>query len=485
MATTNFVVTLDGKPAIGTPNSAVRDVQLAINNIRERLKKIEAAYNSLAAFEAASGTGSTTTSQDISGLLTDLAAIEARVTALEGEVPTDVYVNSVFVATRHALNFIAGGGLIIVGSDDALNNRVNILFEALVDLQIIVSRGALVVSGRQIDFTLGKQLSLNRGSILLSSRAVDFVLSSSTFLNVARAALVASGRSIGLLATGDVFMSVSRGMLRAIGRTIDIAAPIQFAVNRARLLEVGRSVDISLPINTSIDVTRALIALRARDYRITENNVVALLHLDGSNGSTTFTDEYASGAWTSSGSPTGAQLSTAQAKFGATSAAFVRSSNSQIASGGSSVYQIFGGDFCVDCWFYLTTSTNNNQCIFEFGTNDANRTNVSVVSNLIVMFSNGSTRINGGSFTTLNSWVHVALERVGTTITLYVNGTSVGTSTTSALASGNVSVSIGSTAAHSTPPATMDGYVDEVRICTSAKFRGNFTPRTGPYQPSP
>jgi len=179
----SVTLTLSGEPAINTPKSAARDVQQAVNNIRERLKGLEVQVNAhLGVIEGtAAGTSSanadlTTLKQQVHQLQVDLAAAQAAIATLDAEVPTDVFVNGLFIGTRHILNFIQGGGLRITGTDNTAQNRADILFEALVDLALFATRSVLKIRGHEIGLNLGKQLGLVRSQLRIRGRSITMVI---------------------------------------------------------------------------------------------------------------------------------------------------------------------------------------------------------------------------------------------------------------------------------------------------------------------
>jgi hypothetical protein len=75
------------------------------------------------------------------------------------------------------------------------------------------------------------------------------------------------------------------------------------------------------------------------------------------------------------------------------------------------------------------------------------------------------------------AWRHFALVRNGTTVTLYVNGVSVGSQTgySAALDCSASGVQIGRMT--SSGVADWLGYMDEVRISNTARYTGTFTPQ--------
>lgn len=196
-------------------------------------------------------------------------------------------------------------------------------------------------------------------------------------------------------------------------------------------------------------------------------SVVLGLALDGSNGSTTFTDySGAANTITVNGS---AQLSTAQAQFGGASALF-NGTTDWLRAPQSVNFQMFGaGDASIEFWAYFASSTAN-QCLVQFDSASAtNRANISLVSNLIVLFSeiggNSGSRITAAAPSN-NAWHFIQWIRVGNTSvsTLAVDGVSVGTSNTSVLPTGNLYCSIGSTANVAGGGSYYSGYIDDLRI---------------------
>jgi hypothetical protein len=150
------------------------------------------------------------------------------------------------------------------------------------------------------------------------------------------------------------------------------------------------------------------------------------------------------------------------------------------------------GDFTIECWYYPVSKAQNYPRILHFGTywsgSDAwgllDRHNSNNTKFWVSSFSG----INILSTTTVenNKWYHLAIERSGTTITLYVNGTAEGTasvgtnnypdaSATSYLNIGNVSNG------SNLNEAAANGYVRDVRIVKgSAVYTSDFTPPTAP-----
>lgn len=149
----------------------------------------------------------------------------------------------------------------------------------------------------------------------------------------------------------------------------------------------------------------------------TSSNIVLLVHMDGSNGSTTFTDERGH-IVSAQGN---AQISTAQSKFGGASAYFDGTVNAlSINSSNNLVFQT--SDFTIECWVRLVGY--NTLVIFENRgvTNDPNG---------FVFYIDSSGRLRLYTYTEhslaptaipLNTWTHIAFCRSGSSHKLFCNG---------------------------------------------------------------
>jgi hypothetical protein len=97
---------------------------------------------------------------------------------------------------------------------------------------------------------------------------------------------------------------------------------------------------------------------------------------------------------------------------------------------------------------------------------------------------------NGGVFVCATSgidygddaWHHLALTRLGTAVTIWVDGVSRATSTSSASFSGQTNF-VGRNNAYS--PRNLVGYIDDLRITKGvARYTANFTPPTAAFPDS-
>ena len=140
-------------------------------------------------------------------------------------------------------------------------------------------------------------------------------------------------------------------------------------------------------------------------------------------------------------------------------------------------------DFTIEMWHYLTARTEAQPCLFSnyssFSAGDislfAGHGNSNTTQYQVAV--NGTfPAINAGTIN-YNQWVHVALVRSSGTITLYIDGTSVGTvsNNTALLGDGNW-MGIGFSQ-DNTSATSINGYLSDVRITKGlARYTANFTP---------
>jgi hypothetical protein len=147
----------------------------------------------------------------------------------------------------------------------------------------------------------------------------------------------------------------------------------------------------------------------------------------------------------------------------------------------------------IEFWMYQLTRTGSGYDMpFIYGNTTVFATNTyyfHVAQYLGFVIGNGAgnwaININGGTATDLNVWNHYAIVRNGTTFTLYVNGTSRGSQTSSIniTAQGDV-FRIGNYS--SGGPFPINGYITNFRLVNgTAVYTSNFTPPTSPLTAIP
>ena len=171
-----------------------------------------------------------------------------------------------------------------------------------------------------------------------------------------------------------------------------------------------------------------------------------------------------------------AKLSTAQFKFGTASLSLDGTGDYARCEGGTDFS--FAGDFTVEKWIY-PTSVTGTKYLFSLGSEAAGRYNLYLVSGVVTGNFYGSSSTTFGGSISINTWTHIALVRSGSTITVYVNGTALGTTETNSSTIGNTGqLTIG---ADTGGANGFIGYIDTFRLSNSARYTGTFTPATSEF----
>jgi hypothetical protein len=244
----------------------------------------------------------------------------------------------------------------------------------------------------------------------------------------------------------------------------------------------------------SLKIERAsgqkLVLAKGQPVEIDPYRSFVSLHLkgDGANNSTTITD--------SSPSPKtvtavgNAQISTAQSKFGGASIAFDGSGDYLTLPSFGAPGDFGLADFTVELWSRLTSRDRNTPCLignystFAAGSFALFAGHVSSTTTKYQVALNGTgfPSINSTASINYNQWVHLAVVRSGSTITLYVDGVNSGQVTSAAnLIGSNGSLWIGSIG-DNLGNGEINGYIDDLRITKGvARYTANFTPPTAPF----
>ena len=148
-------------------------------------------------------------------------------------------------------------------------------------------------------------------------------------------------------------------------------------------------------------------------------------------------------------------------------------------------------DFTISCWVYGISKLRDYPRILQIGPQNTpwgsgqltilykhNDDNDSII--LMMHGIGGNSLLIASGPINDNQWYHVAVTRSGSTFTLYINGVSAGThtSTGSATGTGNKSIQIGGNTAGD---SDFHGYISDVRVINGTSiYSGNFTPPTEP-----
>jgi hypothetical protein len=166
-------------------------------------------------------------------------------------------------------------------------------------------------------------------------------------------------------------------------------------------------------------------------------------------------------------------------KVGNSSLKFAGAKTDYLTISNSSLFN-FPGDFTVEFWTYANQFGQQYGFTTYFSNEILDRFQLAIYPNNanIQLYINGSLFIQGTlSASIVGRWMHIAVVRSGTTVTIYENGVS--------RASGTSSYSIATTLLYigrQVPRSpidyagNLDGYIDDFCITKFAKYTGSFTP---------
>lgn len=218
------------------------------------------------------------------------------------------------------------------------------------------------------------------------------------------------------------------------------------------------------------------------------NSVSLLLHCDGTNGSTTFTDS-GPGARTVSrtGTPT---ITTAQSKWGGASADIAGSGN-YLTSASGSQWDFGTGAFCIELWV-RSTSTTSFQTVASSNTWSSGDGDWALYTRHGGFQKVTFTYKQDINFVTIDSstinvhdgsWHHVAVTRSGSTIRIFVDGAQLGSATYSGqIGRSDKTLTLG---AHPGDSRSFTGNLDDIRITKGvARYTAAFTAPTEAFPDS-
>jgi hypothetical protein len=178
-----------------------------------------------------------------------------------------------------------------------------------------------------------------------------------------------------------------------------------------------------------------------------------------------------------------AQISTAQSKFGGGSLSFNGTSTNFLQMPVSEAVP-FGPNWTVEAWIYPAAANISGGILSTRANTSTDYAPVLFTLNggsLQVWCSTGGSwafQLSGSTAPSANAWHHVAAVSNNRTVTLYLDGVSIG----SASYSGNLMTQVAPTVIGVTGTSggalwTFNGYIDEVRVTNGiARYTANFTP---------
>jgi hypothetical protein len=203
--------------------------------------------------------------------------------------------------------------------------------------------------------------------------------------------------------------------------------------------------------------------------------VKLLMHMDGTNNSRQAYDMTGKQVNMLGKYPTFAYLSSTQSKFGGTSLYLDGTSTYAQVLTSSSDFNFGTGDFTVDFWAFFTNVTGTKTLI-DVGSS-ATGVRIDYNGSAFVLYIAGTSSTLTAALTA-STWYHIAVVRSSGIVKFFLNGSSVGSPTGSGSISTISSVTIGASVALS---QFFAGYIDELRVLSTAAYSTTFTPSTTPY----
>ena len=196
------------------------------------------------------------------------------------------------------------------------------------------------------------------------------------------------------------------------------------------------------------------------------SSVSLLLHMEGSNGSTTIQDSSSNSRTPTS--VTGA-LTTTKSKFGASS-----------FSGGSVTWtgaytNYIDSPYTVEAWVYRPSSSNAEAYIFRFGDETYGRVYIYHRPDNKLEYEEYfvGARFTSSAAVPLDAWYHLAVVRTsGANTLIFINGNQIGSISNNP---------IGNNSKFTVFAPGSNHFIDEVRLTAAEVYTSNFTPPTAPF----
>jgi hypothetical protein len=246
----------------------------------------------------------------------------------------------------------------------------------------------------------------------------------------------------------------------------------EFAV--AISFTAGASTGAAAATGLSLTVTASLSAGAADPGAAGDPNfasVSLLLHMNGSNGSTTFTDTSTTAHSISVFGD--AQVTTTSPKFG--TGALLLDGTGDYLSAPSHTSLTFGtGDFTIEAWVRFDTVTTRQ---YIFSQRDAGGFTLYFLADgrLSGLTPSLNTVTQASATMVVDTWHHVAFTRSGTSYNVWVDGVGSSTATITGESGASGTSYIGFRGSGTTE--LLDGRIDDLRVTKGvARYTANFTP---------
>ena len=325
----------------------------------------------------------------------------------------------------------------------------------------------------------------------LASRILKVEVSAAAALSVtAEAPVISTGAAVTIPATGVAVNGEPPTV--GIGAAVVVPNADLVVAAWAPTIDSGLSTTVLVPsldiaiaaeapaisTGTSVSVPTADIAIAALAPTgvgdVSDPNfasVSLLLHLDGSNGGTTFTDSSSNNVSITRGG--NAQLSTTYVKYGTASVVW-DGSGDFLRTPSDALFTFGTGNFTIEFWSYFDASFNTGAAAILMSIG-AFRNITYTASTLRFRTDAGTNLITGGALN-LSQWYHIALTKSGNDHRLFIDGTQTGSTYTSTTSYTADRITFG---ANNSGTFNYLGNMDDIRVTKGvARYTANFTAPT-------
>ena len=225
---------------------------------------------------------------------------------------------------------------------------------------------------------------------------------------------------------------------------------------------------------------------RRAGYSGNDGYTKLLLHFDGANEATSTFDSARS---KNVMSMNGGIISTTQSVFGGSSLYLSDSASQSVSTPYSAGFNLGTGNFTIDYRvrpasvsgtarnIFMVRSDPTNNIIHQLGT-DGKLIFAAYLGNV------AKANYSGASGFSVDTWYHVAVVRNGTSLKIYVDGTAISLTETTAIGTNDIGQASGTAYVGVYSGAySAYGWIDEFRLSKGiARWTANFTPPTVPYR---
>jgi len=217
------------------------------------------------------------------------------------------------------------------------------------------------------------------------------------------------------------------------------------------------------------------------------SSIVLAVAMDGANNGTTFTDESATIKGSGSAKTVTAygntKTITSESKFYGSSADFASDGTDYLAVSHSSDLNLNSAtNFTIEAWVYADTNRTYNYFVSK-GSGTTREWALATTATTVHFYWSTNGTGSGDSVISISHtvatarWNHIAAVKLGSTITLYVNGISIGSGSFTSGYSGTSPLYVGRFADYTGISHSLDGKINDLRIYNGiAKYTSNFNP---------